>query len=241
MRLPQFPLSSKYDILWMNENEMGPCSLWLAEFLLEVIPFRAGMNVLDLGCGKAMSSVFLAKECGVQVWATDLWIDATENWHRIKAQNVEDKVFPIHAEAHSLPFAKGFFDAIVSLDAYHYFGTDQMYLSYIAAFLKPEGKIGIVVPGVKKEFTIEDAKRFGRLWEPYNFTFHQAQWWKDLWQKSGSVSVETADQLPNGHEVWLHWYKILKEAGVLKRNGDVEMLETDAGNLTFVRIVGNKV
>ncbi len=34
MSLPQFPLSSKYDIGWLNENEMGPCSLWLAEFLV---------------------------------------------------------------------------------------------------------------------------------------------------------------------------------------------------------------
>jgi len=37
------------------------------------------MRVLDLGCGKALSSIFLAKEYGTQVWATDLWISATDN------------------------------------------------------------------------------------------------------------------------------------------------------------------
>ena len=39
----------------------------------------------------------------------------------------------------SLPFAESSFDAIVSFDAYHYFGTDDLYLGYISAFLKPGG------------------------------------------------------------------------------------------------------
>lgn len=70
------------------------------------------------------------------MWATDLWIDASENYRRIGAAGVEDRVFPIGAEAHALPFAAGFFDAMVSIDAYHYFGTDDLYLeSHRAAHL----------------------------------------------------------------------------------------------------------
>ena len=45
-----------------------------------------GMRVLDLGCGKGLSSIFLAKEFGVQVWAADLWtplvIDPTAWFHK---------------------------------------------------------------------------------------------------------------------------------------------------------------
>ena len=48
----------------------------------------AGMRVLDLGCGRAASSIFLRREFGVQVWATDLWISPTENWQRIQAAGV---------------------------------------------------------------------------------------------------------------------------------------------------------
>jgi cyclopropane fatty-acyl-phospholipid synthase-like methyltransferase len=52
-----------------------------------------------MGCRKAMSSIFLARESGVRVWATDLWISATDNWKRIREAGVEDRVFLIHAEA----------------------------------------------------------------------------------------------------------------------------------------------
>ena len=62
-----------------------------------------------------ISSIFLAKEFDVQVWAADVWIKPTSNWERIRDAGVEDQVFPIHAEAHSMPFADGFFDAIVSM------------------------------------------------------------------------------------------------------------------------------
>ena len=58
---------------------------------------RPGMRVLDLGCGRAMSSIFLRREFGVQVWATDLWFDTSENLQRIRDAGVADGVFPIHA------------------------------------------------------------------------------------------------------------------------------------------------
>ncbi|MCM1989084.1 SAM-dependent methyltransferase [Oceanirhabdus seepicola] len=240
LTLKQFPLSAKYDIEWINENEMGPNAIWLAEFLTDKINLKKGMRVLDLGCGKGLSSIFLAKEFGVQVWATDLWIGATENFKRINEQGIEDLVYPIHADAHDLPFANGFFDAIVSLDAYHYFGTNEMYLESLIRYLKPNGQIGIVVPSVNKEFNSKVPERLKPYWEPYLFTHHSPNWWKELWGRSETVTVQVADTMPNGYENWLKWDETLKEAGILKRSGDVEMLEADGGNFTWARIVANK-
>jgi hypothetical protein len=80
----QFPRSQKYDLRWMVEDQMGPNVVWLAEALTQVMQLKPGMRVLDMGCGKAVSSIFLAKEFGVQVWATDLWIEAGENWQRVQ-------------------------------------------------------------------------------------------------------------------------------------------------------------
>lgn len=83
LRLNEFPLSAKYDAEWVLADEIGPNALWLTEALCQVMMLKPGMRVLDMGCGKAMSSIFLAREFGVQVWATDLWISATDNWQRV--------------------------------------------------------------------------------------------------------------------------------------------------------------
>ncbi len=122
---------------------MGPNPVWQAEALGEVMALEPGMRVLDMGCGTALSSIFLANQYGVEVWATDLWIKPDENLRRVTEAQLEDQVHPIHAEAHDLPFAEDFFDALVSIGAYHYFGTDDLYLGYYSRFVKPGGQLGI--------------------------------------------------------------------------------------------------
>ena len=114
----RYQRANSYDPQWVFDNQMGPHALWLLESLTEAFPIEPGARILDLGCGRAMTSVFLAKEFGARVWATDLWIQASDNHKRIVAAGVEDLVTAIHAEAHTLPFASDFFDIIISIDAY---------------------------------------------------------------------------------------------------------------------------
>jgi len=140
LTMTQFPMSAEYDAEWICENQMGPCSLWLLEFLMKNMTLKAGMRVLDMGCGKGMTSVFLAKEYGVTVFANDLWVEPTDNFKRFREAGLEEKIIPIKAEARSLPYAHNFFDAIISIDSYEYYGTDALYLDYISKFLKPTGK-----------------------------------------------------------------------------------------------------
>ena len=70
--------------------------------------------------------------------------------------------------------------------------------------------------------------------------FHTIDWWKKHWGYNNKINIETADNMPNGNENWLLWDKTLKEFGVLKRSGDVELLEADKGNFTFSRMIGRK-
>ena len=240
---PQFPRSNNYDPHWIVDNLMGPHVLWLAEYLSEAVPLEPGMRVLDLGCGKAISSIFLAKEFGVSVTAADLWIKPTENQKRIDEAGVADRVTPVHAEAHALPFADGSFDAIVSLDAYHYFGTDDLYLGTIVKFLRPGGYLGIVVPGLAHE--IVEAPESIKPWWEWDFcSFHSPQWWRHHWTKTGLLTVETADRMPDGRAFWLEWCRFTaplmgaRGAGAT-REGD--MLEADTGDLLgFTRVVARK-
>ena len=149
----QFPRSSKYHPEWIVGSASGGANaLWLTEWLATALDLRPGMRVLDLGCGRAMSSIFLYREFGVQVWATDLWFSASENLQRIRDAGVEHAVFPLHADARALPFARDFFDAIVCIDSFPYFGTDEMYLPYLARLVKPGGILAIAGSAFLREW-----------------------------------------------------------------------------------------
>ena len=239
-----FKKSEKYDLNWMKDHEMGPNSVWLTEFLTEGMDLRPGMRVLDLGCGKAMSSIFLAKEFQVQVWACDLWISPSENYQNANSQKVSNLVYPIYAEAHQLPFAKDFFDAIVSVDTYHYFGTDDYYLPYLMQFLRKDGILGMVSPGLKQEIK-KVPSTLEKFWEPQFYCFHTVDWWKNHWQKTGLVNILTADILRNGWKIWYQWEKELMKTHarqIEKRGNDINMLEADNGDFfCFPRIIGRKI
>ena len=164
---PRFPRSSKYHPDWVIASASGGANaLWLTEWLTETLDLRPHMRVLDLGCGLAMSSIFLRREFGVQVWATDLWFSAANNLRRVRDADVDDGVFPIHADARSLPFATEFFDAVVSIDSFVYYGTDDLYLNYLTRFLKPGGVLGIAGAGLMQEIEGPVPQHLRAWWEP---------------------------------------------------------------------------
>ena len=228
----RYPRSRAYDLDWMMDNMMGPNAVWLMESLTERLHLEPGMRVLDMGCGKAISSIFLAKEFDVQVWATDLWIGAGENWDRITQAGLQDQVYPIHAEAHELPFAASFFDAIVSVDAYHYFGTDDLYMDYFARFARPGAQVGIMVPGLVEEFVGDPPEYLRSLWRGEFYSFHSPAWWREHWRRSGRVEILVADLIQDGWKDWLLW--------VGNEHEDGKALEVDRGrNLGFTRLIGS--
>lgn len=149
LALPQFPRSSTYHPEWIKASVSGGANpLWLTEWLSKGLNLQPGMRVLDLGCGRAMSSIFLHCDFRVQVWAADLLFSVSENFQRIRDAGVENGVFPIHSDARALPFATEFFDAIISIDSFFYYGTDDLYLNNLARFLKPGGQLAIAGAGL---------------------------------------------------------------------------------------------
>jgi len=238
---PRYRRANRYDPHWVHENQMGPNALWLLESLTEVLPLEPGLRVLDLGCGRAMTSIFLAKEFGVSVTAADLWIDPSENRARIEVAGVADLVVPVHVEAHTLPFAEQSFDAVVSIDAYHYFGTADLYLGYVGRFLRPGGRLGVVSPSL--------AGPVGRVpdelvafWDWEFCSFHDPSWWRTHFEKTGLVEVEVADDVEDGWADWLRFDELTaprldgwrKEAA----ERSAAMLRADGGqHLGFARVV----
>lgn len=229
----RYPRAARYDPEWIVQNEVGSQCLWLMEALTQVVELRPGMRVLDLGCGKAIEAIFLAQEFGVQVWANDLWTSPTENWQRIREAGVGERVYPLRAEAHALPYADGFFDAILSVNTLQYFGTDDLYLKdHLARLVPPGGPIAIVVPGLLQEFDDEVPAHLQPFWDPAFASWHTAGWWRRHWQKAGLVNVELAEPLPGGWKLWLRWQEAMDRVG---------LLAADQGRyISFVRMVARR-
>jgi SAM-dependent methyltransferase len=211
--------------------------LWMTEWLTEALDLRPGMRVLDLGCGRALSSVFLRREFGVQVWAADLWFSAAENLERVRDAGVQDGVFPVHADARSLPFGDGFFDAVVSIDSYPYYGTDDLYLLYLGRFVKPDGQLGIAGAGLMREIEGPVPQHLEAWWTPDLACLHSAPWWRRHWDRSGVVDVAVADTLPDGWRLWVDWLRLVGPENVT----ELQALDADAGRyLGYVRVVGRR-
>ncbi|WP_407698690.1 SAM-dependent methyltransferase [Streptomyces fagopyri] len=226
----------------MLENQMGPNALWLVEELTAAMDLRPGMRVLDLGCGRALTPVFLAREYGVHVTAADLWIDPSQDWERIRAAGVEDSVVPLHVDAHDLKFAEGYFDAVVCVDADEHFGADHWFLQSLLRFVRTGRQIGVVTPGVTRELDGHAPEHLAPWWDWECNGFHTPQWWWRLWESSGKVDVERADLLPDGAAHWLAWEEAVLETDPTERTvGVVALLRADAGQtLGFARVVARK-
>jgi cyclopropane fatty-acyl-phospholipid synthase-like methyltransferase len=241
--IQEYPHSSRYPAEWVYKNQMGPNALWLMEWLCQSMTIAKGSRVLDLGCGKAMSSLLVAEAYESVVWASDLWIDPSDNWLRIQKRNLQNHVFPIKAEAHALPFAHEYFDSIVSVDAYHYFGTDDQSLKQILKHLRPKGQIGIVVPGLVSELPKDVPDYLQRFGEAIH-TFRTLTWWKHHWEKTGLVRINNAIKHPNGWQEWVDFLQIAIDNHLAEDRdlADHEMLMADQGNyLGFIQLTATKL
>lgn len=245
---PEFPRSRRYETGWMLEHQMGPNALWLAEWLCGRMSLEPEMRILDLGCGKAMTSIFLAREYQARVWAADLWIDPDHNWRRIVEAGCADRVCPVRCEAHALPFAAGFFDAVISVDAYQYFGTDELYLNYLARFLRPGGQLGIVVPGLMRPLTgeipahLREPQANGNVfWADECRSFKTAEFWKDLWARDVAVTQVAVEAQVDGWRHWRDFERALELAGKNTFPSDAEAIGRDEGrHLGFLALTARR-
>jgi Methyltransferase domain len=162
-----------------------------------------------------------------------LWFSVSENIQRIRDAGVEDGVFPIYADARSLPFATEFFDAIVCIDSFCYYGTDDLYLNYLAGLVKPGGQIGIAGAGLVQEIEGPLPEHLCRWWTPELSSLHSASWWRQHWERTGIMDIDLADTMPDSWQRWLDWHRVIAPNNEL----EISALEADRGRfLGYVRL-----
>jgi len=71
-------------------------ALYLAVRMSRTLRLKPGEIVLDLGCGKGETSIFLARHFGVQVIALDLWTSATDLNCKFAARGYRNQIVPVN-------------------------------------------------------------------------------------------------------------------------------------------------
>jgi SAM-dependent methyltransferase len=173
---------------------------------------------------------------------------------RITQAGLANKVFPFRAEAHALPYAKKQFDAIISVDAYQYFGTDDLYLAYFSEFLKPGGLLGLVMAGWTRDFDGGSQYWPERIDMRLFGNFHTLEWWRSHLEYPGIVKIESAEHLPNVKQIWQDSARAMYDTKKILRaadgtspedtrkeldfwQGDIDFLEADKDNYSTIMAV----
>jgi hypothetical protein len=87
------------------------------------------------------------------------------------------------------------------------------------------------IPDYMKDFLGDD------LW-----TWKSFSWWKALWEKNELVSVDVADTLPDGCDLWLYWDTILQNYGQNQWPDETDIFRMDKGEyIGFIRLVATKL
>lgn len=231
-RPDRYPRASKYDPAWVLSLDMGPHPLWQLEDLLPNLALRPGMRVLDLGAGRGATSVFLVKECDVDVVALDLWIPSERAAAVHEAAGVAHRVTAVQGDIRTMTFPDGHdreFDAIVSIDAFEYFGTDVHLLPSLLRLLRPGGRIAMSTPALRREPYEVGIPAFVEAvvgWEAA--AWHTPDWWVRHWKLTGLVDNVQRQWQTGGRDDWLLWAHAVREAGGNARNSPmIAMLEAD--------------
>lgn len=203
--------SEKY-IEYFNERFlMGPNSIRLLDELLMRHPIHMSRNnkILDLGCGKGLTSMFLANEVGATVYANDLWIKAEDNLKQFTEWNIRDYVIPSCEDANNLSFKTKTFDALFSVDAYHYFaGKEGFFQKKILPFVKEGGIIYIAIPGIKEEFEGQQKELLKEWLGDEAGLFHSCNWWKQIIGKNDEMEFVDVWEMENFSLAWESWLAV---------------------------------
>jgi len=207
------------------ETLMGPCSIRILSELFERHPLQlpAGAEVLDLGCGKGLTSLMTARETGAHVVAADLWITAEDNLQRFAGWGMGAVITPVHTDANELPFEKASFDGMVSVDSYHYYGGEKGFLEEkILPFMKSGAEILIGIPGIKNGYTGRSDELLADWLGEDAHMFKSAAQWNEILGRAGSIEDFEVWEMDCFEEPWDDWFNSGHEFAI----GDKKFFDT---------------
>jgi len=120
-----------------------PGGLAATSRLAETCGIGVGDRVLDLGCGKGTTAIYLARKCGCDVTGIDLSDElVAQGVELARRARVSHRTQFQVADAHSLPFSDGEFDVVVSQAVLVLVKDKSRVIREALRVTKPGGSVG---------------------------------------------------------------------------------------------------
>ena len=223
------------------ENSMGPNPIKLMEWNFRNFKVPTRSNILDLGSGKGLTSVYLANEFSANVIAFDKDVAPSIALKTMMACKPDVLPLPIQGDARKLPFAEAYFDLVIATDSFIYFGTDDLYPPYISRFLKPNGNLCFTVPGFNKDVkgASDLPEHLRPFWADECWTWHTRSWWQSHIERTGHFRVLECKEMENSY---LFWKDETLKGPERWREVDLPVIENDKGEyMGFIKVVAEKI
>ena len=162
--------------------------------ILDFLPFRADMKILDLGTGSGYLSFPIAKKYpNISIIGLDIVEKALEvNRFMAKEQNVRNISF-ITYDGIDLPFADNEFDMVISRYALHHFPDIQKSISEVSRVIKQEGFLFISDPTPNVNDISRFADGYMQLKKDGHIKFYTEGEWQQICGKYGLQFTKSFD------------------------------------------------
>jgi len=189
-----------------NGDNMAPGGLYLAARMTRSMNLMEGDIVLDIGCGRGDSSVFLARRFGVTVVCFDLWISSTFLSRKAVKAGCRNMVLPLDLDAsNELPFPDDYFDMLFCMQSLHTFGASPNVLRQLIRHLKPGGRFAVGGTCFNEEPLEGELPRIYERtddWAAEYSNYHSPPWWKAAFEATRLAEVTECFELTEGLIMW---------------------------------------
>ena len=128
-------------------EEMEAHHISITQQTLAVMDLKAGQKVLDLGCGAGWASRLLAQKVGGDHSGQVVGLDVSDAMiRRARAASTQfDNLMFIVGSALQIPWEENFFDKVLSVESFYYYGDQERALGELFRVLAPKGELYILI------------------------------------------------------------------------------------------------